>query len=242
MNKTLAAAIAALLAFGPAQAAPAGKGAPQFDISLQYLSSIGTDASVGSTGAEIVSYDRKTRRAFAINSQDNDLAVIDLSNPAAPILLEKLPLDVYGAGLNGVDTHEGLVAVAVEASPKTDPGKVVFLDARTLAVRGAVTVGALPDMLTFDDDGQRVLVANEGEPESYLAGAVEPGGLDQHHRPGPRRREGDGADGRLPRVQQGGVARHGRAGLRARRYRGAGPRARVHHPQGAHRLGDAAGG
>jgi len=176
MNKTLAAAIAALLAFGSAQAAPAGKGAPRFDISLQHLSSIGTDASVGSTGAEIVSYDRKTRRAFAINSQDNDLAVIDLSNPAAPILLEKLPLDVYGAGLNGVDTHDGLVAVAVEASPKTDPGKVVFVDARTLAVRGAVTVGALPDMLTFDDDGQRVLVANEGEPESYLAGAVNPEG------------------------------------------------------------------
>jgi hypothetical protein len=52
----------------------------------------------------------------------------------------------------------------------------VFVDARTLAVRGAVTVGALPDMLTFDDDGRRVLVANEGEPDSYLPGAVNPEG------------------------------------------------------------------
>jgi len=176
MKKTLAAAVAALLAFNAAQAAPAGKGAPTFGISLQHLSSIGTDASEDSTGAEIVSYDRKTKRAFAINSQDNDLAVIDLRDASAPILVEKISLDAYGAGLNGVDTYDGLVAVAVEASPKTDPGKVVFLDARTLAVRGAITVGALPDMLTFDGDGRRVLVANEGEPESYLEGAANPEG------------------------------------------------------------------
>jgi DNA-binding beta-propeller fold protein YncE len=177
MNKTLVAAIAAILAFGSAQAAPADKVAPKFGITLQHLSSIGTDASPGSeSGAEIVSYDARTRRAFAINSEDNDLAVIDLRDPGAPILIEKISLDAYGAGLNSVDAHDGLVAVAVEASPKTDPGKVVFIDARTLAVRGAVTVGALPDMLTFDDGGQRVLVANEGEPESYLPGAVNPEG------------------------------------------------------------------
>ncbi len=176
MNKTLTAAVAAVLAFGSAHAAPAGRGAPPFAITLQHLSSIGTDASAGSTGAEIVAYDRSTRRAFAINSQDNDVAVIDMTDPAAPVLVEKISLNAYGAGLNSVDVHDGLVAVAVQASPKTDPGKVVFLDARTLAVRGAVTVGSLPDMLTFDDDGARVLVANEGEPESYLPGAVNPEG------------------------------------------------------------------
>lgn len=176
MNKTLAAAVAALLAVSSAPVAAAPAGAPKFAITLQHLSSIGTDASADSTGAEIVAYDRRTQRAFAINSEDNDLAVIDLRDPAAPILVDKVALDAYGAGLNGVDAYDGLVAVAVEASPKTDPGKVVFLDARTLAVRGVVTVGALPDMLTFDDDGKRLLVANEGEPESYLEGAVNPEG------------------------------------------------------------------
>ena len=177
MNKTLTAAVAALLAISSAQAVAAPSTAPRFGITLQHLSSIGTDASPDSeSGAEIVAYDRRTKRAFAINSQDNDLAVIDLRDPGAPILIEKVSLDDYGAGLNSVDTHDGLVAVAVEASPKTDPGKVVFIDARTLAVRGAVTVGALPDMLTFDGDGERVLVANEGEPVSYLPGAVNPEG------------------------------------------------------------------
>jgi hypothetical protein len=57
-----------------------------------------------------------------------------------------------------------VVAVAIEADPKTDPGKVVFYDAAGLGKLGEATVGALPDMLTFTPDGLRVLVANEGEP------------------------------------------------------------------------------
>ena len=62
----------------------------------------------------------------------------------------------------------GLVAVASEARVKTDPGQVVFFSARTLEPRGAVTVGALPDMLTFADEGEYLLVANEAEPnEDY---------------------------------------------------------------------------
>jgi hypothetical protein len=161
MNKILVAAIGTALAATTAHGRP-----PEFGIALQPLASIGT-ASVGSTGAEIVAYDARTRRAFAINSTDNDLVVLDLADPRAPVLLDKVSLDAHGAGLNSVDAHAGLVAVAVEASPRTDPGKVVFLDAATLVVQGAVTVGALPDMLTFDDEGQRVLVANEGEPNSY---------------------------------------------------------------------------
>lgn len=170
MKNPIAAAVALVLAASNAVAAP-----PRWEISLQHLASIGT-ASTGDVGAEIVAYDAGTRRAFAINSNDNDLAVINLADPAAPILHEKVSFDAYGAGLNGVAVHKGLVAVAVEASPKTDPGRVVFLDAATLQVRGVVEVGALPDMLTFDDDGKRVLVANEGEPVNYLAGSVNPEG------------------------------------------------------------------
>jgi DNA-binding beta-propeller fold protein YncE len=170
MQRTLATTILAVLAHA-AHAEP-----PAFGISFQHLASIATDSS-GSTGAEIVAYDARTRRAFAINSTDNDLVVLDLTDPSAPILSDKVSLNGYGAGLNSVDVHEGLVAVAVEANPKTSPGQVVFIDAATLAVLGAVTVGALPDMLTFDADGRRVLVANEGEPNSYgQADSVNPEG------------------------------------------------------------------
>jgi hypothetical protein len=172
MKTKIAAAIAALLAVSNAGAR---NGPPQWRIALEHLASIGT-GSVGSIGAEIVAYDRATRRAFAINSTDNTLAVLDLSNPSAPILHETVSLAPYGAGLNSVAVHNGLVAAAVEASPKTDPGRVVFINAATLQVMGSVVVGALPDMLTFDGDGRRVLVANEGEPVDYLAGSVDPEG------------------------------------------------------------------
>jgi hypothetical protein len=172
MKTKIAATVAALLAV---QSAGARNGPPQWNISLEHLSSIGT-GSIGSVGAEIVAYDRSTRRAFAINSTDNTLAVLDLSDPSAPVLQETVSLAAYGAGLNSVAVHDGLVAAAVEAKPKTDPGRVVFIDAATLGVVGNVVVGALPDMLTFDGDGQRVLVANEGEPVDYLPGSVNPEG------------------------------------------------------------------
>jgi DNA-binding beta-propeller fold protein YncE len=172
MKTRIVVAVAALLAV---QNAGARNGLPQWEIALEHLSSIGT-GSIDGVGAEIVAYDRETRRAFAINSTDNTLAVLDLSDPSAPILQETVSLAAYGAGLNSVAVYEGLVAAAVEAKPKTDPGRVVFIDAATLQVVGDVVVGALPDMLTFDEGGQRVLVANEGEPENYLPGSVNPEG------------------------------------------------------------------
>jgi hypothetical protein len=65
--------------------------------------------------------------------------------------------------------HRGVVAVAVEAAPKTAPGQVVLFDAAANDLSKAVAyeVGALPDMLTFTHDGRYLLVANEGEPNSY---------------------------------------------------------------------------
>ena len=64
----------------------------------------------------------------------------------------------------------------MEASPRRIPGNVVFVDAASLEVVGAVEVGALPDMVTFDGDGEHVLVANEGEPNSTTRGSVNPEG------------------------------------------------------------------
>ena len=59
---------------------------------------------------------------------------------------------------------------------RTDPGTVSFFDAATNAALGQVTVGALPDMVTFTRSGDFALVANEGEPEGYCAGDVDPEG------------------------------------------------------------------
>ena len=62
---------------------------------------------------------------------------------------------------------KGVVAVAVEAPIKTDPGAVRFFDTNGSATHPGVTVGALPDMLTFTPNHDYLLVANEGEPSGY---------------------------------------------------------------------------
>jgi hypothetical protein len=113
--------------------------------------------------AEIAAYDPTTKRIFAINGPLTRVDVLDVSNPALPEL--EFTIALKGRP-NSVAIRNGVVAVAVENNPKTSPGWVQFFDANGNAL-STVTVGALPDMLTFTPNGRRVLVANEGEPNSY---------------------------------------------------------------------------
>ncbi len=118
--------------------------------------------------AEISAYDPRSRRLFVTNANANSVDVLDIRNPRKPRLLFTIDLADFGDGVNSVAVSDGVVAVAVEADPKQDPGSVVFFDTRGRYLND-VTVGALPDMLTFTPDGTRVLVANEGEPDDdYL--------------------------------------------------------------------------
>jgi DNA-binding beta-propeller fold protein YncE len=58
------------------------------------------------------------------------------------------------------------MAIAVQASPKTDLGVVAFyrLDAQgNAAFMKKVSVGSLPDGMAFSPDGSKLVVANEGE-------------------------------------------------------------------------------
>lgn len=114
-------------------------------------------------GAEISAFDPATARLFTTNAVGNRLDRWDLSDPAAPQALSSIDLAPYGAGPNSVAVANGIVAVAVEAAPRTDPGVVAFFNAAGNFL-GQVTVGALPDMVTFTPDGMTLLVANEGEP------------------------------------------------------------------------------
>lgn len=129
------------------------------------LSPIGqyTTGAFGLTSAEISAYDPASKRLFVTNATLNTVDVVDLADPTAPLKLFSIDASLYGAGVNSVAVAGGVVAVACEASPKTDPGTVVFLDVNGVLL-SQVTVGALPDMLTFDAAGTRLLVANEGEP------------------------------------------------------------------------------
>lgn len=115
------------------------------------------------SSAEIIAYDSSTNRIFAVNSEKNEIEIINFANPAAPTQVSTIDMSTYGGGINSVAYHDGVVAVAVQASPKTDSGSIVFLDASG-AYLNQVKAGALPDMVTFTPDGKYVMSANEGEP------------------------------------------------------------------------------
>lgn len=115
--------------------------------------------------AEIVAHDPATQRLFVVNGASASIDVLDVRNPATPTFLFAISLAPYGRAANSVAVRQGLVAVAVESNPAQEPGRAVFFDANGTFLN-SVVIGALPDMLTFTLDGTRVLVANEGEPNT----------------------------------------------------------------------------
>lgn len=134
-----------------------------------YTSPLGKSATPAGTvtAQEIPAFDALSKRAFIVNASLSTVDVLDLSDPTKPVRAGVIDVSALGASANSVAVFDGLVAVAIEKSPKTDPGVVAFYNASTLQLITSVTVGALPDNLTFTPDGKRVLVANEGEPSGY---------------------------------------------------------------------------
>ncbi len=129
---------------------------------LQYLSSYYTDV-FDEGAAETAAFDAAAARLFFTNANANTLGILDISDPNAPALVQEIDLSPYGAGVNSVDVANELVAVAIENDDKQSPGIVVFFNTNGDYLN-EVSVGVLPDMLTFSHDGSKVLVANEGEP------------------------------------------------------------------------------
>ena len=120
----------------------------------------------GQGAAEIVAYDATTKRVFKVNAQAATVDVLDISNPSNPLLVGTIDASALGGSANSVAVNNGIVAVAIEATVKQAPGLVAFYNASDLTLKNTVTVGALPDMVTFSPNGLYVLVANEGEPSS----------------------------------------------------------------------------
>ncbi|RKG33543.1 choice-of-anchor I family protein [Acinetobacter tianfuensis] len=130
----------------------------------------------GASAAEIPAYDPKSKRLFVVNAQAGVVDVLDFQQPEQPKYIRSLDAKTYLANseVNSVAVNNGIVALAVQAEDKTQHGIVAFFKASDLSYISQVSVGALPDMLTFTPDGKKVLAANEGEPnEGY---AIDPEG------------------------------------------------------------------
>ncbi len=142
--------------------------APNFSLIGQYQTGI-FDAGA----CEISAYDPASQRLFVVSAAASSILILDLSNPTTPTLITTINGAVYGGSFNSVAVHNGVVAAAVEATVKQDPGSIVFFDANG-AFLAQYPAGALPDMITFTPDGHYVLTANEGEPNN--AYTVDPQG------------------------------------------------------------------
>ena len=125
-------------------------------------------------GSEIPAFDPGSKRLYVVAG--DTIEIINLANPTSPSQVGTLtPSSVAPAGTklvpNSVAVKNGVVAVAyavVDINTNAQQiGRTEFFNAATGASLGGVNVGFLPDMLTFSPDGRKILVANEGEPNSY---------------------------------------------------------------------------
>ena len=133
-------------------------------LSLNLLSSF-SNSITGSNSAEIVVHDPTTQRLYIANSIGAKLDILDFINPSSPSLLFSVPITTYG-NINSVAVKNGTVALAIEnGTNPQDSGRVVFMNKDGVFI-SQVKVGMMPDMITFNQAGTKVITANEGEPNA----------------------------------------------------------------------------
>ncbi|PTQ84873.1 choice-of-anchor I family protein, partial [Agitococcus lubricus] len=131
------------------------------DVVLVRLGSIqGTSA-----GAESVAFENG--KIYASNVNGNTINIHQLAADGtltnlAPINLTTLP-DYKTGGVNSVAINNGVLAVAYENITAGAGGYVALFDTTTNTLIKTISVGVLPDQITFTPDGTKLLVANEAE-------------------------------------------------------------------------------
>jgi hypothetical protein len=132
------------------------------------LEQIWTHNAGGTGRAEIVAFDSAAEEFLVVNGTERCVMRLDARTGRE---LGRLDVAKFGDPTS-VAAARGLVAVAVVAPQKTDPGNVVLFlsnphkleDAQFQQPAGVTRVGSLPDMVTFSPHGRYILTANEGEP------------------------------------------------------------------------------
>ncbi|HIQ28090.1 MAG TPA: alkaline phosphatase [Sulfurovum sp.] len=138
------------------------------NVGIPALIKLGSYETLTDGGSEIVAYDKASKRMFTTNGAENKIDIINIADVINPVLVSQIDLSPYGTGVNSVASKGGKIAVAVETKLEdglhtSEKGKVVIFDINGV-LEQSVIVGYLPDMVTFNEDGTKVIVANEGEP------------------------------------------------------------------------------
>ncbi|GGC53361.1 choice-of-anchor I family protein [Chelatococcus reniformis] len=126
----------------------------------------------GSGSAEVIAFEASTDRLFVMNNVTDRVEIVSMADPANPTKVGEIDVAALvagydasedGSGMNSIAIANGILAVAIEAPTKSDPGTVALFSTADGSLLKTLTVGSLPDMLTFTPDGMKLLVANEGE-------------------------------------------------------------------------------
>ena len=172
---------------------------PQMSLVGRYAS--GGTPSAPSLVAEIVSYHANSKSLFITvdtATEPSSFKRIDISGlgttaVSSPITANNLQVSARfnvaadvndntftAGGVQSLDVTGNLLAIAVQATPKTNAGVIAFY---SLSATGTpsflkkVTVGALPDGVAFSPDGKYLVVANEGElSNSFMTDGIDPEG------------------------------------------------------------------
>lgn len=172
---------------------------PKMSLVGRYTS--GGTASAASLVAEIVSYHPSSKSLFITvdtAAEPSSFKRIDLSglgttalaNPGTANNLSvsqryNVALDVNSdsftaGGVQSLDVSGNLLAIAVQATPKTAAGAIAFYTLSSSGVptfQKKVSVGSLPDGVAFSPDGKFLVVANEGElSASFMTDGIDPEG------------------------------------------------------------------
>ena len=135
---------------------------PSFELLGRYTTGLADVAAETTAGETAV---LRHGRLYVTNATNASLDIVSALNPKAPKLIKRVDLSAFGDTVNSVDVSRfHLIAAAVDDG--VDPGAIVFIGPLG-SILATVTVGAIPDMVTFTPDGAKLLVANEGEPNCY---------------------------------------------------------------------------
>ena len=147
--------------------------------------------------AEITAYNAQNGFAYSVNGVKGTLDCVNMKNLKNNSKVETLAGTELKAAELAENAGDGFVygdmtsvavspdgktlAVAMQDVDYTKPGRVLFFACNkdgSLTYSGIAAAGVQPDMVTFTEDGAKVLTADEGEPrQGYnAAGAVDPKG------------------------------------------------------------------
>ena len=113
--------------------------------------------------AKPAAYDPPSQLLFVISKDLGWIDFVDISDPAAPELVQRKIVLGYGGAPESIDARRGILAVSLSSLLKPLPGKVLFFDTEGRRIGDVARVGVQPVQLHFTPSGLGLVVANQGE-------------------------------------------------------------------------------